>query len=39
MDLITDDTGVPAPQMQDLFEKVDIDENVASRKLAPILDG
>ena len=30
MELISDDTGVPAPQVQDLFEHVDIDESVAA---------
>jgi hypothetical protein len=32
MDPISDDTGVPAPQVQDLLEKVEIDETVAACK-------
>jgi len=30
MDPVSDDTGVPAPQVQDLLEKVEIDETVAA---------
>jgi hypothetical protein len=35
MDPISDDTGVPAPQVQDLLEKVEIDETVAECKFPP----
>jgi hypothetical protein len=35
MDPISDDTGVPAPQVQDLLEKVEIDETVAACKFPP----
>jgi len=35
MDPISDDTGVPAPQVQDLLEKVEIDESVAVCKFPP----
>ena len=30
MEVISENTGVPAPQVQDLFEHVDIDESVAA---------
>ena len=35
MELISDDTGVPAPQVQDLLESVDIDESVAGCESEP----
>jgi len=35
MDPTFDDTGVPAPQVQDLLEKVEIDETVAACKFPP----
>src|SRR5436305_15033886 len=35
MDSTFDDTGMPAPQVKDLLEKVDIDETVAACKFPP----
>jgi hypothetical protein len=35
MIIVSDDTGVPAPQVQNLFDKVDIDESVAACKSRP----
>jgi hypothetical protein len=32
MEVISDDTGVPAPQVKDLLEEVEIDESIAACK-------